>query len=76
MRTTIDLPDAVHARVKAYAQASQQSVTTVIAGLVAQGVDGLAQPPDLMIDPRSGFPVVSYGRPVTSAEVADLIDED
>jgi len=76
VRTTVDLPDTLHARVKSYARTHRESVTAVVASLVAKGIDELTRPPEPDIDPRSGFPVAHYGTRVTSAEVADLLDED
>ena len=76
MRTTVDLPPAVHRRVSELARSRGQSLSAVVAALT---VRGLSQVEDtdvvLRTDERSGFPVLSVGRPVTSADVAEALDE-
>ena len=76
MRTTVDLPPALHRRVRELAQERGQSVSTVLVQLAAKGLDDAGGRPRIRTDPRSGFPVISFGRTVTSDEVAEALDEE
>ena len=50
-------------------------MSATIAELTARGLSQLDEPISISTDERSGFPVISVGRAVTSREVADLLDE-
>jgi hypothetical protein len=76
MRTTVDLSPALHRRVKDYAAQSGQSMSATLAGLVAQAMAPLLDDGPLTRDPRSGFPVLSHGEPITAAAAARLLDEE
>jgi hypothetical protein len=76
MRTTVDLPPAVHRRATELAKRRGQSLSAVIAELATYGLSRLDEPVVVSIDPRSGFPVVSLGRRITSQEVAVALDEE
>jgi hypothetical protein len=76
MRTTVDLPSAVHRRARELAQERHQSLSTVVADLAVRGLATLGEPLELTTDPTSGFPVITLGRRITSAEVADALDDE
>lgn len=76
MRTTVDLPPAVHRRAVALARARGQSLSATLAELTARGLGQLDEPVVVRADPTSGFPVLSVGRRVTSQDVAELLDEE
>lgn len=76
MRTTVDLPDAVHRRAKELAEAQGLSMSVVIADLTVRGLSQLDEPVSVLTDPVSGYPVVSIGRRVTAAEVSDFLAEE
>jgi hypothetical protein len=76
MRTTVDLPPAVHRRALDLAQERHQSLSAVVADLAIRGLAALGEPINVATDPRSGFPVISLGRRVTSADVADALDDE
>lgn len=75
MRTTIDLPPAVHRRARELAAARGQSLSATVAELTIRGLSQLDEPAQVRIDVRSGFPVISLGRRVTAEEVAEILDE-
>jgi hypothetical protein len=75
MRTTVDLPPAVHRRAQEIARRRGLSLSAVIAELTVRGLNQLDEPVVVGTDPRSGFPVISVGRKVTSEQVAALDDE-
>ena len=76
MRTTVDLPSAAHRRARELAEQRGVSLSTVLANLVMRGLAQLDTPADLAVDTRSGLPVLSVGRKVTSQDVADALDKE
>lgn len=76
MRTTVDLPPAVHRRARELAEARGQSLSGTVAALVVRGLSQVDAPVELEIDERSGLPVLSLGRRVTAAEVAEALDDE
>ncbi|HIZ36301.1 MAG TPA: hypothetical protein H9815_11030 [Candidatus Ruania gallistercoris] len=76
MRTTINLPPAVHRRAREIAEQRGQPLSTVLADLTVRGLAQLDAPVDLATDERTGLPVLSIGRRVTSAQVAELLDDE
>ena len=73
--STVDLPPAVHRRATDLARRRGASLSSVIADLTMRGLAQLDEPLVLKADPRSGLPVLSLGRVITSDEVAVLLDE-
>lgn len=76
MRTTIDLPPAVHRRARELAAQRGQSLSTVLADLTVRGLAQLDAPVALSTDARTGLPVLSLGRRVTATEVAAFLDDE
>jgi hypothetical protein len=76
VRTTVDLPPAVHRRATELAKQRGQSLSSVVAELATYGLSQLDEPMVVTTDPRSGFPVVSIGRRITSQDVADALDDE
>lgn len=76
MRTTVDLPPAVHRRALEIAKRRGLSLSAVVAELTVRGLSQLDEPVVVGIDERSGFPVISIGRRITSDEVAAALDEE
>ncbi|MEV1293268.1 antitoxin [Pseudonocardia sp. NPDC049635] len=76
MRTTVDLPPAVHRRAKEIAERRGISLSAVVAELAARGLVQFGEPAVIAVDERSGFPVVSVGRRVSSTDVAAALDEE
>ena len=76
MRTTIDLPPAVHRRAMQLAEARGQSLSATVAELTARGLSQLDEPLTVSIDERSGFPMISVGRRITANDVADALDDE
>jgi hypothetical protein len=73
MRTTLDLPDHVHALVRELAHQQDKSMGTVVAELI-MAARAPTRSKEQAFGAR-GFPVVSVGRPVTLEDVASLEDE-
>jgi len=76
VRTTVDLPPAVHRRARELAQQRHQSLSAVVADLAIRGLATFGEPLAVTTDPTSGFPVITLGRRITSAEVADALDDE
>ena len=76
MRTTVDLPPAVHRRAKEIAERRGLSLSAVVAELAVRGLSQLDEPVVIGTDERSGFPVISVGRRITGDEVAAALDEE
>jgi len=76
MRTTVDLPPALHRRAREFAAEQEQSLSSALSFLVARGLDDVQHPSQITVDPTSGMPTINLGRPLTQAEVYALIDED
>lgn len=72
----MDLPDAVRRRAQELADRRAQSLSATVAELTMRGLAQLDEAIEVTIDRRSGFPVVSLGRRVTSADVAKMLDDE
>lgn len=76
MRTTTDLPPAVHRRASELARQRHQSLSAVIADLAARGLASLDEPVEVTTDPVSGFPAITLGARITAADVAEALDDE
>lgn len=76
MRTTVELPAAVHRRARELALRNGESLSSVVAALTVRGLAQLDEPVFVTTDPLSGFPVISLGRTITSDEVARALDDE
>lgn len=75
MRTTVDLPDELHAQATALARDTHQTLSQAIALLIRRGLSS-SHPGGLDRSPRTGLPVVHLGRTITSEDARQLEDED
>lgn len=76
MRTTVDLPPAVHRRAREIAERRGQSVSAVVADLTVRGLAQVDEPVHVSTDAVSGFPVISVGRRITDDDVARALDDE
>jgi hypothetical protein len=76
MRTTVDLPPAVHRRARELAESRGQSLSAVVAELAARGLSQLDHPLQIATHPMSGFPVINVVRKVTAEDVAAALDDE
>ena len=78
MRTTIDLPDALHDRLTALARDRHQSLSNAVVDLVERGLDGStgSRPGSITINPRTGLPVLHVDRIITTEDVRALEDDE
>ena len=75
MRTTIDIPDDLHAQAVAIARDTHQSLSQAVAGLIRRGLSS-GDPGEVAINPRTGLAVAHLGRTITSEDVRRLEDDD
>lgn len=75
MRTTVDLPEDVHAVATAIARDAGTSLSEVVTRLLRAGL-GSAGPVTVSISPRTGLLVGSLGRVMTSEDVRSLDDDE
>ena len=75
MRTTVDLPDDLHKQALAIARDTRRTLSQTVADLIRRGL-GTGEPAAVSVDSRTGLPVVSVGRVVTSEDVRSLADEE
>ena len=81
MRTTIDLPDALHQAVFSIAAHSRRSMNQTVADLIRRGLAPRSAPLDgdalasFRLDERTGLPTIRSPSPVTAEDVQALEDE-
>ncbi len=75
VRTTVDIPDDLHAQAVAIARDTHQTLSQTVAGLIRRGLTS-GDPGKVELSDRTGLPVVHVGRTITSEDVRRLEDED
>lgn len=75
MRTTIDIPDDLHKQAQAIARDTHRTLSETVVELMKRGL-GSGAPAHLSTDSRTGLPVLSVGKIVTSDDVRSLEDEE
>lgn len=75
MRTTIDLPEDLHAQAVAIARDAHESLSQAVAALMRRGLDsGTAG--DISESSLTGLLILDLGRVITSEDVRQLEDDD
>jgi len=72
MRTTIDLPEELHALARQLAHDGRRSMSDVVVELIRRGLGGDTMP---FTSNRRGMPLVTVGRVVSAEDVRTLEDE-
>jgi Arc/MetJ family transcription regulator len=75
MRTTIDLPEDLHAQAVAIARDTHQSLSQTVAALIRRGLSS-GDPGEVAASTLTGLPVAHIGRTITSEDVRRLEDDD
>ncbi|MBN9105205.1 MAG: hypothetical protein J0I14_09400 [Propionibacteriaceae bacterium] len=75
MRTTVDLPPAVHRRARELAAQRGVSLSSVLSDLTVRGLAQLDAPVKLITDRVTGLPMLTLGRKVTAADAASGMAE-
>ena len=74
MRTTIDLPDEIHALASSVARDRGCTLSAAVVDLIRRGLG--SQVHVAQVDARTGFPLLASGRAVSSDDVHDLLDDE
>jgi hypothetical protein len=75
MRTTVDLPPAVHRRARELAAQRGASLSAVLADLTVRGLAQLDAPVKLTTDSLTGLPILTLGRKVTATQTTTGLAE-
>jgi hypothetical protein len=75
VRTIIDLPDDLHKQALAIARDTRRTLSQTVVDLMRRGLGGTSTV-STSTDPRTGLPLVTVGRVVTSEDVRSLEDEE
>lgn len=75
MRTTLDIPDDLHAQAVAIARDTHQSLSQTVAALLRRGLSS-GEPDRIGTSQRTGLPVVHVSRTITTEDVRRLEDDD
>jgi hypothetical protein len=75
VRTTIDLPDDLHAQAAAIARDTHQTLSQAVAGLIRRGLNS-GHPGEITTSARTGLPVAHLGKTITTEDVRQLEDDD
>jgi predicted transcriptional regulator len=75
VRTTIDLPDDLHAQAAAIARDTHQTMSQAVAGLIRRGLNS-GHSGEITTSARTGLPVAHLGKTITTEDVRQLEDDD
>ena len=74
MRTTIDLPDDLHAIATSMARDRDITFSAAVVELLRRALGASTRVE--AVDARTGFPLLASGRPVTTEDVRSLNDDE
>lgn len=74
MRTTVDLPEDLHAQAVAISRDTHRTLSQTVAFLMRRGL-GQGEAMEVGTSLRTGLPVVHLGRTITSEDVRVLEDD-
>jgi Arc/MetJ family transcription regulator len=75
MRTTVDLPEDLHAKAIAISRDTHRTLSETVADLMRRGL-GQGQDAEVTTSARTGLPVVHLGQTITTEDVRALEDEE
>jgi hypothetical protein len=76
MRTTVDLPDDLHAIATAIAKDTHQTLSLTIASLIRRGLSSGGGGAEISTSARTGLPVAHVGRTITTEDVRGLEEDE
>ena len=74
MRTTIDLPEDLHRQAKAIARDTERTFSETVVDLVRRGLEREVDA-SVVVSERTGLPLLSLGRVITSEDVRAADDD-
>ncbi|HLJ98765.1 MAG TPA: hypothetical protein VKU39_02530 [Streptosporangiaceae bacterium] len=75
MRTTLEIPDDLHAQAAAIARDTHQTLSQAVALLMRRGLSS-GHSGEVVTSARTGLPVVRLGRTITTEDVRRLEDDE
>ncbi len=75
MRTTIDLPEDLHQIASSIARDTSRTLSETVSDLMRRGLISSSGPVHTRSE-RTGLPVVTLGRPITTEDVRALEDDE
>ncbi|GLY63496.1 hypothetical protein [Amycolatopsis taiwanensis] len=75
MRTTIDLPPDLYRQALSIARDTSRTLSEVVAELMRRGLGQGGQPLPISRSPKTGLPVVTLGKTITTDDVRSLEDD-
>ena len=74
VRTTVDIPPDLHALATELARSSRRTFSQTVVALLREALD---EPGTVALqqDPVTGLQTLATGRPLTSDDVSDLLDD-
>lgn len=76
MRTTIDLPEDLHARALSIARDTSRTLSETVADLMRRGLGQRTGEAIITRSERTGLPLVDLGTVITSDDVRTLDDDE
>lgn len=76
VRTTITIPDDLHAILTSLSQDKRQTISQTIEDFVRRGLEDKPAPYRKVHDPETGFLSLEFDRPVTTEDVRSLEDDE
>jgi hypothetical protein len=74
VRTTIDIPDDLHRQAVSIARDTSRTLSEIVAELMRRGL-GQNKPSEASPSSRTGLPVVTLGKVITTDDVRSLEDD-
>jgi Arc/MetJ family transcription regulator len=74
VRTTIDLPDDLHRHALSIARDTHRTLSETVAELMRRGL-GEGRPSPASLSDKTGLPVVTLGKVITTDDVRSLEDD-
>lgn len=76
MRTTINLPDELHAQLVSISRDRRETVSRTVESLVRRGLGGARPAYRMSRNARTGFVGIEFGKPITDEDVRSLDDDE
>lgn len=75
VRTTLSLPDDLHAQLLSISRDRRETVSRTVVGLLQQALTADRPAYRMVRNPRTGFVGADFGRPITEDDVRSLDDD-
>lgn len=76
MRTTVDIPEDIHRQAMSLARDTARTFSETVTDLLRRALRGEGAASELSYSERTGLPVISLGRLITTDDVRSLEDDE